>query len=142
MIVAVKRRDPKKKLAKVISFIALAAMFTAYYFHMSDEFSEANKVAAEKSNVKETISTTKTKSKKIERAIYGEVETAVDLIGQEYVQKVRVSGSKILIICDANTNLEALMVRYGTMALVKSTLNNIKIAIDLKYIAENRYEGK
>lgn len=140
MIVAVKRRDPKKKLAKVISLIALVAMFTAYYFHMSDEFSKTNEKALAKDSITPAL-TSKTKSKKIERAIYGEVETAIDLIGQEYVQKVRVSGKKILITCDPNTNLEPLMVRYGTMALVKSTLNSIKIAIDLKYIAENKYDG-
>ena len=140
MIVAVKHKGSNKKM-KLISLIAVIAMFTAYYFHMSDEFTEMQNDKQTQIEP-ESMEEKKTKSKKIEKAIYREVEIAVDLIGQEFVQKVKVVDRKILITCDANTNLEPLMVRYGTMALVKSTLNNVKVAIDLKYIAENRYNGQ
>jgi len=142
MIVAVKRKDPKKIVIKVISIIAVIAMFSAYYSHMSDEFSQDDKKKNSATQTKNEQTTEKQKARAIERLIYKEVEIAVDLIGQEYVQKVKVIGKKILVTCDANTNLEPLMVRYGTMALTKNSINNIKIAIDLKYIVENKYNEK
>ena len=47
-----------------------------------------------------------------------------------------------MIICEPNTNLEALMIRYGSMALVKESLKETIIAIDLKYIVESRINEK
>lgn len=142
MIVAVKRDDTKKKIIKFISLIALIAMFTAYYFHMSEEYTkENNKKIAENKKI-EALKLKKEKSRKIEKFIYKEIETAVDLLGQEYIHNVKVIEQKVLITCETSTNIEPLMVRYGTMALVKKSLKNIKIAINLKYIVENKYNDK
>lgn len=142
MIIAVKRNDTKRKIIKIISLIALVTMFTAYYFHMSEEYEiKNNKQIAETKRIKD-LKLKKDKRKKVEKFIYKEIETAVDLLGQEYIHNVKVIGKKVLITCDINTNIEPLMVRYGTMALVKTSLKNIKIAIDLKYIVENKYNDK
>ncbi len=138
MIVTVKNSGPKNYVMKVISALALVTMFTAYYFHMSDEFSSAennsNKMSPQ--NIEEMK---KEDSKKVERLIFREVETAVDLIGQEYIQDVKIVKNKILLVCDTSANLDALKVRYGTLALIKNDLNNIKIVIDIKYIIESKY---
>ncbi len=142
MIIAVKRNDTKRKVIKILSFLALLAMFTAYYFHMSEEYTkEENKRIAQSKKI-EALKVKKEKSRKIEKFIYKEIETAVDLLGQEYIHNIKVIGKKVLLTCDINTNIEPLMVRYGTMALVKTSLKNIKIAIDLKYIVENKYNDK
>lgn len=140
MIVAVKRKDPKRLIIKIVSIVAVIIMFYTYYNHLSEEFA-AEEAALKKKEVLEKKEENKLeKSKKIERLIFREVETAIDLIGQEYVQQVKVVNRKILIVCDANTDLEALKVRYGTMALIKNELKNMKIAIDLKFIIESKYD--
>ena len=142
MIIAVKTNTRKRKIIKVISVVALVGMFTAYYFHMSEQFAqeqqrlelqkiEDNKKAAEKR-----------RKLKLERVIYREIENAVDLVGQEFVRNVRIISTKVVIVCDPGTNIEALMVRYGTMALVKRTIDDIKIAIDLKYIVKSNRNVK
>jgi hypothetical protein len=82
------------------------------------------------------------KSRKIERIIYREIETAVDLIGQRKVIDVKLISNKALIVVDPDTNLDALKVRYGTTALIKKDLKDIKIALDLKYIIESKYNEK
>lgn len=138
MIVTVKNSGPKNYVMKIISVLALVTMFTAYYFHMSDEFSsgQTNTAKISPQNIEEMK---REDSKKVERLIFREVETAVDLIGQEYIQDVKIVKNKILLVCDTSANLDALKVRYGTLALIKNDLNNIKIVIDIKYIIESKY---
>ncbi len=137
MIVTVKNSGPKNYVMKIISVVALVAMFTAYYFHMSDQFSSNNEKT--NSNIEDTK---KEDSKDVEKLIYKEVETAVELVGQEHIQDVKIVKNKILLVCDTDTNLDALKVRYGTLALIKNDLNNIKIVIDIKYIIESKYNEK
>ena len=142
MIVAVKRKDTKKLVIKALSIVAVIIMFYMYYSHMSEEFIKQEQ-QSKNERIEQSLSEKKrNKSKKIEKLIFREVETAIELIGQEYVQRVKVVNRKILIVCDVNTDLEALKVRYGTMALIRSELQNIKIAIDLKYVIESKFENE
>lgn len=138
MIVAVKRKDPKKLIIKIVVAIVLLSMFAMYYNHMSKQYAQVEKEVQEKKVEDAKIKKEKIKAKKIEKIIFKEVETAIDLIGQEYVQQVKLVDNRVLIVCDANTNLEALKVRYGTKALIKYGLQNIKIAIDLKFVVESK----
>lgn len=140
MIVAVKNSGPKK-IKKIISLLVVVAMFVAYYFHMSDEFSAKDETVKQEV-VKAPEDNKDEEAKKIEHLIYKEVETAVDLVGQEYIQDVKIVKDKILITCDTSTNLDPIKVRYGTLALIKNNLNNIKVAIDIKYIVESKYNEK
>jgi len=133
MIVTVKR-SKKQKIIKLISIIAVIGMFIGYYFYMEEEL-EAKKIAKIKQEKKEM-------NRYLERFIYKEVEKAMDLLGQENIQYVKIIQKKIVIVCDLDTNLDALAVRYGTMALIKKTVNDIKIAIDLKYIVESKFNEK
>ena len=79
--------------------------------------------------------------RKISRLVYKEAESCVELIGQEKVQSIKIIKNRLVIVCDWDTDIEGLFVRYGVMALVKSTPENIKIAIELKFIIESRYES-
>lgn len=141
MIVAVKNSGPKRTLTRVISLIVVIAMFVAYYFHMSEEFSSQEETIKQEKvqNVEEDKAED---AKKIERLIFREVETAVDLVGQEHIQDVKIVKDKILITCDTSTNLDPIKVRYGTLALIKNNLNNIKVAIDIRYIVESKYNDE
>ncbi len=136
MIVAVKRKGFKNNIVKAISFGALIVMFTAYYFHMSEEFNSSDKNEENKSK----YSVKNKKAKAIEKIIYRESETAVDLIGQINVQEIKIVGKRLYIVCDTNTDLEPLMIRYGVMALVKHSVNDIKIAINLDLIVSSKYD--
>ena len=80
--------------------------------------------------------------KDIERAILVEVEKAVDLVGQENIKHVKIVENKVVIVCEVNTNLDALLVRYGVMAFVKKTLNEIIIAVDIDFILKSRLNAK
>lgn len=139
MIVAVKTNNKKRLLIKVIAFVSLITMFVAYYFYMGEEFSKQQNL----DNAKEVKISKKDenneKSKKLERIVYREIETAVDLIGQRKVIDLKIVSNRALIIVDPDTNLEALRVRYGSTALIKKDIKDIKIAIDLKYIIESKY---
>jgi hypothetical protein len=116
-------------------------MFTAYYFHMSDEYAKQEKLESQKKLEQLKLEEEKQKSKKLERIIYREIETAVDLIGQRKVIDVKLISNRALIVVDPDTNLDALKVRYGSAALIKKGLKDTKIAIDLKYIIESKYNA-
>jgi vacuolar-type H+-ATPase subunit I/STV1 len=75
-----------------------------------------------------------------ENEIYKEAVIIVDLLDQKHIQSIKVIKDKLLIICDYNTDIEPVLIRYGVKAFVKNTAKNIKIAIDVKTIVENKYE--
>ncbi len=134
MIVAVKNNNKKRIFIKVLSILIVIGMFVIYYNYMSNEFNEKNSdTSVEAVKVEE-----QEKKSKLERLVYREIETAVDLIGQRNVQKIKLVSNKVLIIADLDTNLDALKVRYGTMALIKKDIKDTKIAIDLQKVIESK----
>ena len=142
MIVAVKR-NKKQKFIKFLSLVLLVGMFAAYYYYMSKNFEEQQQKDLEAKQAIEFEKNKKEENKKnLERTILTEIEKAVDLIGQEYIRHVKIIEEKVVIICEPNTNLEALIVRYGAMALVKNTLNEIIIAIDINLILKSKLNEK
>ena len=142
MIVAVKR-NKKRTLLKVVSLIVLAAMIGGYYYHMDKSFQEQQKKELESKQALKLEEDKKEKEKKdIENAILNEVEKAIDLVGQEHIRHVKIIEDKLIIICEPATNLDALLVRYGAMALIKKTLNEIIIAVDINFILKSRLNAK
>ncbi|MCK5110877.1 MAG: hypothetical protein KAQ94_05095 [Arcobacteraceae bacterium] len=139
MILVVKGKNYKRLAAKTLSVIGLIVMFYAYYTHMSDKFQGMNNTLVKKLDIEG-------KNKKInlarvlEKLIYKEAETAVDLLGQNNIRSVRIIEKKLFIVCDYDTDIEPLLIRYGVQAMMKQTAQDIKIAIDLKFIVESRYE--
>ncbi len=142
MIVAIKR-NKKRKLLKFISLIFLICMFGGYYFYTSKNLEEQQKKELEAKQALQLEEDKKEKEKKaIEKAILSEVEKAVDLVGQEHIRHVKIIDNKVVIVCEPDTNLDALMVRYGVMALVKKTLNEIVIAVDINFILKSKLNEK
>ena len=142
MILIIKGKTYKNMIRRVLSFSVLIGMFFLYYNHMSDEFQQLNQKLEQ--DLKDKTAAYKKKfnlSKKIEKLIYKEAEKCVDLLGQEKIKSIKIVNDKLLIICDWDTKTEPIYVRYGVLALVKSTPENVKIAIDLKFMVENRYES-
>jgi len=142
MVLIVKGNSYKALIRKVLSILALIIMFYFYFVHMSDKFKEDNRILEEKLKIKTEILAKKVSTKiKVARLIYKEAEQSVDLLGQENVQSVKIIKDRLVIVCDWDTDIEPLFVRYGVLALVKSTPENIRIAIELKFIVESKYES-
>jgi hypothetical protein len=140
MILVVKNKDYKALALKAFSYIGLVVMFYFYYNHMSDKFQSQHKTLVKKLDVKGENKKIRL-AKKLEKLIFKEAEKVVDLLGQTHIRKIEIKRDRLYLVCDRNTNLEPLMVRYGVNALIRSSMEDIKIAIDLKFIVESKYEA-
>ncbi len=140
MILVVKGKNYKRMAIKALSAIGLIGMFYAYYIHMSDKFQEQNNKLVKKLDVKGENKKINL-AKKLEKLIFKESEMVVDLLGQNHIRSIKIVETKLFIVCDANTDIEPLLVRYGVKAMMKHNAKDIKIAIDLKFIVESKYEA-
>lgn len=145
MIVAVKR-NKKGYLIKILSLLILIGISAAYYVHLEKKHQEEIKKELEAKQalqLQEEKREKKEKEKKeIETVLLSEIEKAVDLLGQENIRNVKIIEDKVIIICEPATNLEPLIVRYGAMAFIKKTLNEVVIAIDLNFLLKSRANVK
>ena len=140
MIIIIKTRNRNQLLIKALSVLSLIIMFSLYYTHMSNKFeTENNKLVTtlDQTIVKKKID----KSINLEKTIYKESIVIVNLLEQKHIQSIKVVKDKLYIICDFTTDIEPLLIRYGVAAMVKNSNKNIKIAIDLKTIVENKYDS-
>jgi len=140
MIIILKTRNKNQLLIKALSMVSLILMFWLYYNHMSNKFQEQNNqllTKLDKTIVKKKID----KSINLEKTIYKEAIVIVNLLEQKHVQSIKIVKDKLYLICDFTTDIEPLLIRYGVAAMVKNSTKNIKIAIDLKTIVENKYDS-
>lgn len=141
MIVAVKR-NKSQKIFKII-IVVLLVSGGAYYYN---DYVETTRINAEKQKLEEeqkrVLKAKEEEQEKIkqeaQRAILAEVEKAVNLIGQEYVRDVKLIKNKVVFVCEPDTNIDALVVRYGAMALIKKTFDEIVIVVDIDFILKNK----
>jgi len=140
MIVIIKGSNIKQLIIKALSMLSLVLMFYFYYGHMSNKFKAQNEQLISKLNIKKEIKKADL-SVKFEKTIYKEAVIVVDLLDQKHIQSIKIVKDKLLIICDYDTNIEPVLIRYGVNALIKNTSQNVKIALDLKIIVENKYES-
>lgn len=141
MIVAVKRNKSQKILKIII--VVLLVSGGAYYYN---DYVETARINAEKQKLEEeqkrVLKAKEEEQKKIkqeaQREILAEVEKAVNLIGQEYVWDVKLIKNKVVFVCEPDTNIDALVVRYGAMALIKKTFDEIVIVVDIDFILKNK----
>ncbi len=140
MIIILKTRNKNQLLIKALSMLSLILMFWLYYGHMSSKFQEQNNQLVNKLDqtiVKKQLD----KSINLEKTIYKEAIVIVNLLEQKHIQSIKVVKDKLYLVCDFTTDIEPLLVRYGVSAMIKHTTKNIKIAIDLKTIVENKYDA-
>lgn len=140
MIIVIKNQDYKRLAIKTISFLSLIVMFVFYYQHMANKFQEQNAQLVSKLEIKQT-NKKKDKQAELEKVIYDEALSIVDLLNQKHIQSVQIVKDRLLIVCDYDTDIEPVLIRFGVKAFVHNTVENIKIAIDLKTIVENNYEA-
>lgn len=136
MIVVVQRPSYKKLAVKFIAFCAFCALGTWYYFE-----SEKKVVELQKQTIEKKVTDKKEqRAKVLEKLIVREAEICVELLNQAKVEQIGIVDDKLLIVCDVDTDLEPLMIRYGANAMIKNSVQNVKVAIDLSYIVEGKYE--
>ena len=140
MIVIIKGKKRNQLIIKAFSVLSLLGMFYLYYGHMSSKFQEQNEQLLSKLDIK-LENKKQDFSKKLEKLIYKEAVIVVDLLDQKHIESIAVVKDKLLIVCDYNTNIEPVLIRYGVKALIKNTSKNIKIALDLNTVVENKYES-
>lgn len=140
MIVVVKKKNIKKVMIKALVLVFLLVMFGAYYLHMSDVFVEMEDEIT-KPVAPKVIELTKEQKLaiKLEKLFYKEAEIIVDLIGQKHVRKVYVTKKNLLIHCDNDTNIEPLLIKYGTNANYKAGIDYMTISVDLNFIVEENF---
>lgn len=137
MIIVVKGLSYKRLLVKSLSYLSLIIMFYFYYGHMSTKFEDQTVKLKDELTVQQKQKRLN-ESLAYEDEIYKEAVIIVDLLEQKHVQSIKIVKDKLLIICDYNTNIEPVLIRYGVKAFVKNTSKNIKIAIDLQTVTENK----
>ncbi|MCT7635680.1 hypothetical protein N5U36_09455 [Aliarcobacter butzleri] len=141
MIVAVKR-NKSQKILKIIIVVLLVSSGAYYY----NNYVETARINAEKLKLEEeqkrVLKAKEEEQEKIkqeaQREILAEVEKAVNLIGQEHVRDVKLIKNKVVFVCEPDTNIDALVVRYGAMALIKKTFDEIVIVVDIDFILKNK----
>lgn len=138
MIILIKGNSYRNYAIKGVAFLSLFIMFYLYYGHMSEKFSNQTKELENKLTKQENLKNAK-KILGYEDTIYKEALIIVDLIGQRNVQSIKVIKGTLFLICDYNTDIEPLLIRYGVKAFIKNTSKNIKIAIDLRTIVEENH---
>ncbi|MCD4757915.1 MAG: hypothetical protein K8R39_06560 [Arcobacteraceae bacterium] len=142
MLIIVQNQNNKRVLVKTIAVLSLFTMFWLYYQHMSSKFQEENmKLTTELTTKKEIEKKLNSKTVKLENLLYKEAVLITKLINQKNIQSIQIVKDKLLIVCDFGTNMEPVMIRYGVNAMLKSTDTDIKIALDIRTIVENKYES-
>ena len=142
MIVAVKR-NKNLKLLKIVAITIFLAAGAYFFYSKYQQNQEEIKLTKENQEILKLEESKDSENKlDIEKAILSEVEKAVELVGQEHIRTIKIIDNKIVIVCEANSNLEALFVRYGAMAMVKKTLNETVIAVDINFILKSRLYEK
>lgn len=139
MIILIKGNNYKHLAIRGVAILSLFVMFYLYYGHMSEKFANQNKALENELTEHKIIKKTK-KILKVEDSIYNEAVIIVDLIQQKKVQSIKIIKGTLFLVCDYDTDIEPLLIRYGVKAFVKNTSKNIKIAIDLRTIVEGKYE--
>lgn len=140
MIVAIKRNKSQNILKIIIVLLVIIGIF--YY----NDYQETVRITTEKQKIEEEkqealkVEQDRKEQQKEEaqRTILNEVEKAVSLVGQENIKDIKLVKNKIVFVCEPNTNIDALSVRYGAMALIKKTFDEIVIVIDIDFILKNR----
>lgn len=142
MIVAVKKRDKKNKNFKIIIVIALILGIFFLLFKVGQSISLKNE--QEKIELSEKIALDLENEKKeqdrenAQRVILVEIEKVVELIGQKNIENIQIIENKVVYTLKPNTNIDAITIRYGAIALIKRSFKEIVIVVDLEYILKDK----
>ncbi len=142
MILAIKKKRKIELLIKKVVLISLLFILFAVGFGFYNKLLLKNEElkAQEEQEILLQLQKERLEKQKaeIEFIILEESSRVVDLIGQKYIDDIKVYKNKLIYILKPNTNIDAITIRYGSFALVKRSFKEIVVVIDL----ENILKGK
>ncbi|HKM19482.1 MAG TPA: hypothetical protein VJY14_05410 [Aliarcobacter sp.] len=142
MIVKVRKRNSSARIIKAIIIAAL--FFGIVYISLLIKEENLLSIELEKAKEDEKIALQVEKEKKekdrldAQRIILIEVEKVVDLIGQNNINDIQIIENKVVFVFNPNTNIEAISIRYGAMALIKKSFKEIIVVVDLEHILKGK----
>lgn len=142
MILAIKKKAKTRILLKLVFVLSIVFTFIFLIYKNEEnkrETARILKIEEEKRIALEQEKIRKEKEKlDIQRIILIEAEKVVALIGQEFVSDLKIVKNKIVYVLKPNTNIDAISIRYGAMALVKKSFDEIVVVVDMEYIVKAR----
>ncbi|MDX4058709.1 hypothetical protein Q6A77_08520 [Aliarcobacter skirrowii] len=142
MILAIKKKRKIELLIKKVVLISLLFILFSVGFGFYNKLLLKNEElkAQEEQEILLQLEKERLEKQKaeIEFIILEESSRVVDLIGQKYIDDIKVYKNKLVYILKPNTNIDAITIRYGSFALVKRSFKEIIVVIDL----ENILKGK
>lgn len=142
MILAIKKKRKIELLIKKVVLISLLFILFVVGFGFYNKLLLKNEElkAQEEQEILLQLQKERLEKQKaeIEFIILEESSRVVDLIGQKYIDDIKVYKNKLVYILKPNTNIDAITIRYGSFALVKRSFKEIVVVIDL----ENILKGK
>ena len=146
MIVKVRKKSSSSKILKLIIIAGL--FFGIVYISLLIKEENLLSIELEKAREDEKIAIQIEHEKKekekldAQRIILIEVEKVVDLIGQNNINDIKVVKNKVVYILNPNTNIDAINIRYGAMALIKKSFKEIVVVVDLEHILKGKLGWK
>ncbi|PRM89852.1 hypothetical protein CJ671_05710 [Aliarcobacter cryaerophilus] len=142
MIVKVRKKNSSSRIIKVIIIASL--FFGIIYISLLIKEENLLSIELEKVKKDEKIALQVEQEKKekerldAQRVILIEVEKVVDLIGQNNINDIKILKNKIVYVLNPNTNIDAITIRYGAMALIKKSFKEIVVVVDLEHILKGK----
>ncbi|MGJ0341218.1 hypothetical protein NG769_02025 [Aliarcobacter cryaerophilus] len=142
MIVKVRKKSSSSKILKLIIIAGL--FFGIVYISLLIKEENLLLIELEKAREDEKIAIQIEHEKKekekldAQRIILIEVEKVVDLIGQNNINDIKIVKNKVVYILNPNTNIDAINIRYGAMALIKKSFKEIVVVVDLEHILKGK----
>lgn len=142
MIVKVRKKSSSSKILKLIIIAGL--FFGIVYIFLLIKEENLLSIELEKAREDEKIAIQIEHEKKekekldAQRIILIEVEKVVDLIGQNNINDIKIVKNKVVYILNPNTNIDAINIRYGAMALIKKSFKEIVVVVDLEHILKGK----
>ena len=142
MIVKVRKKSSSSKILKLIIIAGL--FFGIVYISLLIKEENLLSIELEKAREDEKVAIHIEQEKKekekldAQRIILIEVEKVVDLIGQNNINDIKIVKNKVVYILNPNTNIDAINIRYGAMALIKKSFKEIVVVVDLEHILKGK----
>ena len=142
MILKVRKKSSSSKILKLIIIAGL--FFLIVYISLLIKEENLLSIELEKAREDEKIAIQIEQEKKekekldAQRIILIEVEKVVDLIGQNNINDIKIVKNKVVYILNPNTNIDAINIRYGAMALIKKSFKEIVVVVDLEHILKGK----
>lgn len=144
MIIAIKRKRKTNLLIKKVIFFTLffTIIFVSYNFYEKATLKKEQLRVEEEQLIAKNLEEEQLKKERLEAhtIILAEAQRVSELLGQNYINDIKIFKNKIVYILKPNTNIDVMQIRYGAFALVKRSFKEIVVVVDLENILKGKLE--